>query len=170
MITLKDFMEVVNYRITEGGDNHCSVYGDNQYSLSSWNGDQDGWSLEIVFDTKTQTVYQVEAHDYSYKRAYRRINPYYHNEYMKLDSDYRNNAWDEVKFTDLETDEDWLEKAQAIVNREEYDTRVKVPIDLPDEDMFALMKRAHDQDVTLNDYINRVLQEACEKGMNENSN
>ena len=71
MITLKEWMEVANYRITEGSDYYA--YG-GAYALSSWSGDQDGYSLEIVFDQKTQEVYEVQACDYKHNRAYRLIN------------------------------------------------------------------------------------------------
>ena len=54
MITLKEWMEIVNYRITEGSDFTWSCYGDNAYCLDSWDGDQNGSSFTIIFDTKTQ--------------------------------------------------------------------------------------------------------------------
>ena len=41
MITLKEWMELVDYRITEGSDYCWSCYGPDAYSLDSWNGDQD---------------------------------------------------------------------------------------------------------------------------------
>ena len=74
MITMKEWMELVNYRITEGSDYCWQCYGPNAYHLDSWNGDQDGHSFTIVFDTKNQTVYEVQAHDYLHQRAYRMIN------------------------------------------------------------------------------------------------
>jgi len=71
MISLKQWMELVDYRITEGSDYHLA--GKNLFSLTSWNGRQSdgGYSMEIVFDQKTQAVYFVEACDYSNNRAYR---------------------------------------------------------------------------------------------------
>ena len=73
MITLKQWIELVDYRITEGSDYDHDGFGDNQYSLTSWNGEHDGYSFNIVFDTRTQIVYLVEACDYKNSRAYRRI-------------------------------------------------------------------------------------------------
>ena len=63
MITLKEWMEIVDYRITEGSDYYNSRYGDKIYSLDSWNGEQEGYSFTIIFDTLTQKVYEVQAHD-----------------------------------------------------------------------------------------------------------
>lgn len=161
MITMGEFMSVINYRITEGSNYLWSCYGPNAYSLDSWNGDNDdGHSFCIIFDTKTQTVYEVQAHDYKRSRAYRLFNPLYigavKNESAERDIDF-DEAWDCVKYVTLETVDDWLEKAKAIVSDEEYDTRVSVPLELDDKELFELMKQAHKNDVTLNDYVQRVL-------------
>ena len=77
MITLKEWMEVADYRITEGSEYYA--YG-GAYALDSWNGEQDGYSLEIIFDQKTQEVYEVQACDYKHNRAYRLINEDYKEE------------------------------------------------------------------------------------------
>ena len=151
MITLKEWMEVSNYRITEGSD--YNAYG-GAYALTSWNGDQDGYSLEIIFDQKTQTVYEVQACDYRHNRAYRLINDA-HKQVGRDDE-----AWDDTRWIDLEADDDWIQKAQAIVAGRDYDTRITVPIDLTDQELLALMKLAHERDVTLNHLIDQVLREA----------
>ena len=154
MITLKEWMEVANYRITEGSDYYA--YG-GAYALDSWSGDQDGHSLEIIFDQKTQTVYEVQACDYKHNRAYRLINEDYKEE--RRDDE----AWDDVKWIDLECDDDWIQKALAIVAGENYDTRVSIPIDLPEAELMVLFKMAHDRDMTFNDFIEEVLREQLER-------
>ncbi len=165
MITLQNFMETVKYRITESSDYGWQCYGPDAYSISAWNGihDNGGWSANIVFDTKDQTVYEVEICDYTAQRAYRVINPDFRDEYnkeCKNRGEFADVAWDDVKFTDLEVDSDWLEKAQAIVAGEEYDTRVSIPIELPDQELLVLFKMAHDRDMKFNDFIEEVLREA----------
>jgi len=125
MITLKEWMEVTNYRITEGSDYYA--YG-GAYALSSWSGDQDGYSLEIIFDQKTQEVYEVQACDYKHNR--------------------------------LECDDDWIQKALSIVAGEDYDTRVSIPIDMPDAELLKYMKLAHERDVTFNQLVEEALREA----------
>jgi hypothetical protein len=163
MITLKEFMEAVNYRITEGSAFMWQCYGNNAYALDSWNGDQDGHSAGIVFDTRTQEVYQVTAYDYAQERAYRLINPAYKEAYEE-EGKYRGNntleAWDDVEYTDLELESDFIEKLTAIVNEEDYDTRVSVPVDFTDEELLKYMKLAHEQDVTFNQLIETALREA----------
>lgn len=161
-------MEVVDYRVTEGSDYtwHCFGIDANPYSLSAWNNDYKGWSFNIVFDTKTQEVYIVEACDYKHNRAYRLFNPAWKDAYFKYaenhNSEYRDMAWDDVDFVDLETDEDWLAKAYAIVEGEDYDTRVQVPVDFSDEELFKYMKMAHERDITLNQLIEEALKSAIE--------
>jgi len=164
MITLKDFMETVGYRITEGSDYQWQCFGHDAYCLDSWNGEQDGHTVSICFDTKTQEVYEAYVCDFQNQRAYRLINPEYkqaHDLEVK-DREIDDEAWDCVKFVDLDTEEDFLEKATAIVNGEEYDTRVQVPLTLPDDALFQLMKLAHERDVTLNQMVEGLLRDAID--------
>jgi hypothetical protein len=160
MITLKQFMEVVDYRITEGSEYGWNCYGGKAYCLSSWNGEHDGHSLSIIFDTEFQTVYEVQAHDYRNNRAYRLIHPDcvedYRNEAAERDVP-ADEAWDDVNYVDLETEEDWLEKARAIVAGEDYDTRVSIPVNMPDDALFTLMKQAHELDITLNQHLENII-------------
>jgi hypothetical protein len=68
-----------------------------------------------------------------------------------------NEAWDEVNYVDLEADDDWIQKALAIIAGEDYDTRVDVPLRMDDDALFELMKRAHEQDITLNQLVEDIL-------------
>ena len=165
MISLEQFMKTVDYRITEGNTYDWRCYGDHAYSLSAWNGihGAGGWSANITFDIKDQTVYEVDMCDYTNDRAYRVINPDFVSAFEK-ESETRavplNQAWDEVDYMDLEVEQDWLEKAQAIVSGETYDTRVQVPLDFSDKELLKYMKLAHEQDVTFNQLVTQVLTEA----------
>jgi hypothetical protein len=153
MLTLKEFMELVDYKITEGGDYFTNIPG--LYSLSSWNEQQDGFSFFIAFDPKdNQRVYVVEACDYARNRAYRLKDPE-----IELDKQ----AWDEVDFTELDVDDDFIQKALAIKAGDDYDTRVSVPLELEDELLFELMKNAHERDITLNQMVEQVLREAIDR-------
>lgn len=165
MITLKQWMEIVNYRITEGSHFQWECYGPHAYTLDSWDGEQDGHSLSVIFDTNTQEVYEVQAHDYTNNRAYRLINPDYHKKYKK-EAKHRDcsmtEAWDEVEYTDLEMDEDFIEKATAIVDGEDYDTGIMVPVDFTDSELLKYMTMAHERNMTFNDFVNQALAEAIE--------
>lgn len=166
MITLKEFMEICNYRITEGSDYQWECYGPNAYTLDSWNGDQDGHSFSIYFDTKTQEVYEVQIHDYRNQRAYRMINPEFVKKHKKeakrREVEYKQ-AWDNVDYVDLEVDDDWIQKALAVEAGEVYDTRVSVPLVLDRDQMFDLMTMAHERDMTLNELVEFVLKEEIKR-------
>ena len=162
MLTLKQWMEVVNYRITEGSDYMWNCFGHDSYTLDSWNGDQEGHSLSIVFDTKTQVVYEVSAYDYANQRAYILINPDYREQKYQESKNRGINsaeAWEGVNFVELEVEEDFLEKAQAIVNDQEYDTRVQIPLNFERDDLMLLMTLAHEADMSLNAYVEKALGE-----------
>jgi hypothetical protein len=169
MITMKEWMELVDYRITEGSDYTWQCYGHDAYHLDSWNGihDAGGFSFCIIFDTKDQTVYEAQVHDYTNQRAYRMINPDFKKK-MKKEAKRRdvnrNEAWDDVDYVDLEVDDDFFQKSLSIKAGEvNYDNRVQVPIDLPDDMMFEMMKMAHERDITLNQMVEEILKQVIEK-------
>ena len=162
MITIKEFMEIVDYKITEGSDFCWQCYGPDAYRLDSWNQDQDGHSVSIVFDTKTHVVYEATAYDYKRTRAYRLINPDFaqaHRDEAKDRDVNENQAWDDVNYVDLDIDDNFIQKALAIVADEDYDTRVDMPLELPEDQLFELMKMAHERDITLNQLVEDLLKQ-----------
>ena len=162
MLNMQEWMETVDYKITEGSDYSWSCYGPNAYILDSWNGinGKGGYSTSITFSTKNQKVYEVTVYDYTNDRAYRMINPENVEEH-RVEAESRgidlNHAWDDVDYIDLDVEEDWLKKALAIRKGEEYDTRVKVPIDFSDEELLQYMKIAHERDITFNELVEDAL-------------
>jgi hypothetical protein len=154
MITLKEWMELVDYRITEGSEYYAD--GKPLYSLDSWNEQQDGYSFTVIFDpSDNQLVYAVEACDYRNNRAYRRKIAEY-----PYDSDQ---AWDNVNFIELHDDDDFIQKSLAIRACETYDTRVSIPVDLTDQELLIYMKMAHDRDITFNQLVTEALTRAIDE-------
>lgn len=165
MITMKEWMELVDYKITEGSDYGWSCYGPNAYTLDSWNGvhGKGGFSFSIVFSTKTQKVYEVSMCDYTNDRAYRMINPKNQKKHEKEAMERGvnlNEAWDCVNYVDLDVVDDFIQKALAIRAGEDYDTRVQVPVDFSDEDLLQYMKLAHERDMTFNEFVEEALRHA----------
>lgn len=165
MLSLKEWMELVDYRITEGSTYGWNCFGYNAYSLDSWNGDHDGYSFCVTFDTKDQTVYQVEVCDFKNNRAYRMINPTHQPQFMMevANRGIDDVAWDDVKWTDLEVDDDFIQKALAIKAGKDYDTNISVPLDLTDEEMLKYMIMAHERNITFNQFVTEALQAAIEE-------
>jgi len=168
MITMKEWMELVDYKITEGSDYGWSCYGPNAYCLDSWNGvhGKGGYSFSIVFSTKTQKVYEVSVCDYTNDRAYRMIaenKRKKHGEEAFLRNVDLNEAWDGVDYVDLEIDDDFIQKCLAIKAGEPYSTDVSIPLDLPDDLLLFAFKAAHEADMTFNEYVNQALRGLIDK-------
>lgn len=165
MITIKDFLETIDHQITEGWNYQWQCFGSDAYGLDHHDSDRGHCSLSIIFDKKDQTVYTAEIHDYKNNRSYRLLNPDFaqahKDECAKRGVD--DIAWETVKFTDLETEEDWLEKARAIFLGTDYDTRISVPLDLPDDEMLRFMLAAHERDMTFNQFVEEALRHALEE-------
>jgi hypothetical protein len=162
---MKEWMELVDYKITEGGDYGWQCYGPNSYTLDSWNGvhGKGGYSFSIVFSTKSQKVYEVSVCDYTNDRAYRMINPKNvdkHRKEAEHKSVLANQAWDDVDYVDLEVVDDFIQKCLAIRAGEHYDTRVQVPVDFTDEELLQYMKIAHERDITFNELVEDALRHA----------
>lgn len=165
-ITLKDFLECIEYRITEGSDYCWNCYGSHAYQLDSWNSSTNRNTVSVVFDKQTQEVYQIEAWDYVNRRTYRWINPDYIDA-IKQESAARNIRFEESvdneKFIDLDSVADMLEKATAIAAGKEYDTRVMLELELGDDEMFLLMKMAHEMDISFNKFVEHILEDAINR-------
>ena len=166
MITLKEWMELVDYKITEGGDYGWQCFGYDAHMLDSWNGEQDGHSFCVIFDTKTQVVYEVQAHDYVHNRAYRLINPEFkpaHDQEADQRDVNLNQAWDDVNYIDLDVADDFIQKALSIAAGEDYDTRVQIEVNFDDAELLEYMKIAHDRDITFNELVEIALEEAIDQ-------
>jgi hypothetical protein len=177
MITLQQWLQLVDYKITEGSDYHWTCWGGNVYSLDYWNGDHDGHSATITFDTKTQEVYEVQVHDMRNDRAYRMFASDEIHRLYTAEAIVRgvngNQAWDDVDYIDLEVDADYIEKAEAIFAGKDYDTGVLIAIDFDDAELLKYMKMAHERNMTFNDFVNLALAEAItahKKEQNEQLN
>jgi hypothetical protein len=156
MITIKQFIEIINSKITEA---ECLLINGKEFVLfSHWDYSQTGRSMEIIFDPSIDDIeFQVQVvhlHDFKNNKAYR-IKQHHFNEHVQ--------AWDGVNYIDLQTDEDMLEKMICAYNYQEYDDRISIPLDMPDDALFQLMKEAHEKDITLNEYLAEILQQQLSK-------
>lgn len=163
---LRNFLEAIDYRITEGSDYCWQCYGKDAYTLDSWDQEQDGVSATVIFDKKTQLVYEVTVADFKKNKTYRWINSDYVAAYMS-EAFERNvnpaNAWDDVDYCDVELEEDILNKVQAIMHYQEYDARIEVPLVVEQETLTELMLQAHKRDITLNQLIELIILEEINK-------
>ena len=160
---IKQFLEAIQYKITEGSDFCWTCYGSNARYLDSTD---DKYSASIVFDGTTQTVYEATVCDYVNNRAYRWYNPLFKENYEQEARERKinvNQAWDDVNYGDTDSEEDLLDKIKAIVEGVEYDTRVTLTVDLSDAELLQIMKLAHDRDITFNQMVEEILQDAIDR-------
>lgn len=176
MITIKEFLEATQYRITAGSEFIWDCYGRNARYLDcgeSPDGDTE-YSASIVYDTETQVVYVAELWDYKRKRYYRYFCDSEYRELYRTESEKRHldfdEAFDEAKYTDLDCPVDFLAKVSAVFREEDYPDDVTVFVDIDDENLFELMKQAHEKDITLNMLLNQLISEMVEREKNQNIN
>ena len=160
---LKQCNEALEHKITGGSDFQWNCWSNARYI------DYESFyaHASIVFNTETQEVYTAEVNDKENKhKPYRWQNPLYKQDYID-EANAReinpNLAWDDVIWYDLETAEDWLTKAGAIMRGEDFDTRVEVPLTLDKDELYKLMTMAHDRDITLNELVEVILQEVIDR-------
>jgi hypothetical protein len=166
---LKTAIEAVNYRFTSGDRFLWNCYGESAVYLNTTNV-EDKSIGSIVFESTTADVLEITVEVPGEDLCYRWINPDVYQYYL-LESASRNvnpnQAWDDVDYTDLETEEDIIEKLTAIANCEEFDRTVIVPLHLTEQEELSLHRMAHEANVTTNEYVNRILRAAVDKAIAE---
>ena len=166
-MNLKQLNQTLDHKITNGSEYQWNCYPDARFLEY----ESDFAHVSVIFNTTNQIVYQVEI---SVKRdawpedmrPYRWLNPDTKDimiaEAKQRKIKYRK-AWDDVKYIDLDLEVDFLEKAKAIFNGEPFDTRIQMEVDLDDETLLKLAVEAHKRDITINKYIEEVLQAFIDK-------
>jgi len=155
--------EALEHKITGGSEFQWECWPNARYL----DYETDHAHASVIFNIDTQEIYVAEVNDKDdVHKPYRWMNPLYKQWYIDeakergVDPDL---AWDNKKWYDLETQDDWLEKARAIMRGEDFDTRVQVPLNLEKDELFKLMELAHERDITLNEMVEIALQAAIDK-------
>lgn len=99
---IKDFMLAVNYEIGEGYEYRWECYGQNACGLD-WGKENLSASAVMVYDTKTQEIYEMSVWDCSEEKTkvYRWIKPEYVKKHKKESKERGfkfNIAIDDVKY------------------------------------------------------------------------
>lgn len=163
---LRKVNEALEHKITGGSEFQWNCWDNARYL----DYESDYAHASVIFNTQTQEVYIAEVNDKANEyKLYRWVNPVHKQLYWDEAKERNidpNQAWDQISWYDLETEEDWLEKAGAIMRGEDFDSRVQVPVDLDNDTLFKLMTMAHERDVTLNKMVEIVLQEVIDRQRN----
>lgn len=158
MITLHEWLELVGYKIVEGYDYMWDCYGkDAAYGLIA--GNMTSYSTDIIFCKETHEVREVVVSEEKTNRKYRLVDPNFIDA-MYEEASIRLIETSEDFYIDLETSEDFLEKANAIIKGIEYDDRISIPLDMSDAELLIMMRAAHALDITFNQFVEMAVTEA----------
>lgn len=162
MITLQQFLQTIDYKVTGGSAFLWECYGPDAYSIDSEV--YDHYSASIYFDTKTSVVYEINICDEVNNRQYRWVNPDFADAYS-TEVTARGLDGNEflLEYTTIEVDYDMLEKLSGIVSKTDYDTRIVIEVDMADEDFRIYAMAAHKMDVTFNEFVEIAIRAAVEK-------
>lgn len=165
---LQEINTITNHQITGGSEHGWNCYPNARYL----DYESEFAHISVLYSTVDQIIYEatvdIKIENWSEdERPYRWLNPEY-KDMMIAEAKSRKvkwkKAWDDVKWIDLETEEDFLEKAEAIFNGvKDFDKRIQVPLDLEDDLMLQLCMEAHKRDITLNQMVEEVLRTAIEE-------
>jgi len=106
-----------------------------------------------VYDSVQNEVIFCRAFDRNKNRSYYLV----HADYDQREN-YDSFNYQNVKSHKLETDEDFLEKLNAILNGIPYDERIVIPLDLTKEEKLTLMELAHEKDMSLNKFVEYLIE------------
>lgn len=163
-MNLKDLLEVVNYQYESGGKYQWNCYGDDAYFIDfkTVSGKAIGGA---VVDTAGE-IYEAHVEVPNEPLCYRIVSPDYFPDYV-AEAKSRNvdpyQAWDDVRYTNLETEEDFLEKFDAIVHERPFDRTIEIPLHLSEKDQLVLFRMAHESGMTFNAFMVQVLEDAVKK-------
>jgi hypothetical protein len=110
MITIKDWMEGVKYRVTDNWDFQWQCFGSNAVGLTSEWGAQGGRDYTVVYDPTTMEVFEVCSYSNKDCTALRWIHPKYKAAYLAEDRlRGMGNIFDfqDVKFTEVKSPGGW---------------------------------------------------------------
>lgn len=84
LLTLKDFFNSVDYKITGGGEFGWDCYGKNIFCLDSERQKKSRYTFStgVIFNSKTSTVYEMNSWDYKKKIIYRWVHPRYYKKFL----------------------------------------------------------------------------------------
>lgn len=160
--TIKDFLECVDYRVTESATFLWKCYGSNARIMDYWNGEHNNKSVSVsaIYDEVTSKLYAMEVSDGPNSRDYRWIC----QEYRKLHSDEAiergvdDTSIGDNKFIELEVFGDILEKSRSIFLGKEYDTGILINISMTAEEENYLRSAAALENISLEDFILRIIE------------
>lgn len=161
---LETILNLGDFRITDGSEYLWKCYPSARFvTLAS-----EYAEISVIHSTVSGTVYEVTVcvtldheDEGNPLPAYRWIHPEWKAAYE--DEAHSRNidpkiCYDDVNWVDLELEDDFLSKARDMFGGKfDFDKRVQIELDLPDDLFVVIARQAHKLDITFNQYISRLL-------------
>ena len=111
MITIKDWYEGVQYRVSDVWDFNWDCFGKNAVGLTSEWGDDGGRTYTVIYDPNSQEVFEVCSYSSLDCTALRWINPKYKKAYLAEEKfrgvDNIFDFEDVIHFTEVKSPRGW---------------------------------------------------------------
>jgi hypothetical protein len=163
-MNIKELLERVNYQFGSGGKFQWDCYGPDAFFIDFQTVDFTPCGGAII--NSTGRVFEAHIEVPGEPICYKWVDPVFVQPYVeeaKRRNIDPNNAWDDVRYTDLDLEEDFLEKFDAIIHNRDFDRRILVPMDLSKEQLHQLFTLAHEADMSLNDFVAFILRRKIEQ-------
>ena len=155
-MALNQILKAVSYRISNSTQYLYSCFGSNQPRLIEFLDVNENPCGNFTLDSLGK-VYEIVVELAEKNKCYRWIDFEFKNalfnEVVNKGFD-PNIAWENIKYTEIESLEDMLIKVEAICKNIPFDERILKPLKLSDDEFLILARMAHEKDVTLNELIN----------------
>jgi hypothetical protein len=164
MMNFETILKTFDYSIADGSAYQWKCYPAARFMVL----ESDSAEVTIIYSTVDQTIYEaeVDAKDSSLSVPYRWLNPQWKDAYYTEAAERNIDpvvAYDDVKWTDLEVEDDFLTKARFMFDGKfDFDKRIQIDVELPADLLLHLAMQAHELDITLNQYLEQILRQAIE--------
>jgi hypothetical protein len=166
---LEDILDAISYQLSGSAKFQWACYGKSAIFIDFRNiaGEEIG---SVIFDTEKSIIYEVTVEVPGEQLCYRWTNPKFAGK-REAEEKSRNVsntvAWDDVFYTDLEVEEDLLEKLHSIAHGLDYDKSVLVSVSLTEPEELALHRQAHECGMSTDEYVNMILRQEMELHKNQ---
>ena len=161
---IDQLLKIAKYQIIESTPYEWECFGSNVRFLDL-DTPASNMNVVCVFDTETEELYSLELYVYERGHFYRWIAE---NKLDAVIAEHANRGFDFTVAFDTQTYtdvilEDIVEKITDIYAGREYDTRIMVPVNLPDKSLDLLEEIAAAQAITLDELTDSILRDTIEQ-------
>jgi len=183
MTTVYDYFSSIGRAMTASEYYGWDCYGPTARVVDHWRQGDNELTACCVFDSVTSVVYELDLCMVAERTALRWINPEYENTYLAEAENRQISdvAWDDVEFQRVSSADTMLSLIRKVVDdpsvtlsdaASALDNPVdtsEIRLELTEDEMFKLMKMAHEHDVSLNLFVSLILQKYVDE-YQENNN